>query len=127
MYAPATLMPQGIERLGAKIASSREEALAGANVVMGLRIQLERMHGGLFPSLSEYNQYYGVNDEHLRLADPDCIVMHPGPVNRGVEFTSDVIDAPNSKITEQVLNGVAVRMALLFLLVKNRQESEKHA
>ena len=126
MYSPATLMPQGIDRLGAKIARSREEALAGANVVMGLRIQLERMHGGLFPSLSEYNRYYGVSEEHLRFADPGCIVMHPGPVNRGVEFTSDVIDAPNSKITEQVLNGVAVRMALLFLLVKNRQEGEKH-
>ena len=126
MFAPATLMPQGIERMGAKIARSREEALAGANVVMGLRIQLERMHGGLFPSLSEYAKYYGVAEEHLRYADKDCIVMHPGPVNRGVELTSDVIDADNSKITEQVLNGVAVRMALLFLLVKNRQGGEKN-
>ena len=126
MYAPATLMPQGIDRMGAKIASSREEALAGANVVMGLRIQLERMHGGLFPSLSEYAKYYGVGEEHLKLADKDCIVMHPGPVNRGVEFTSDVIDAENSEINEQVLNGVAVRMALLFLLCKNRQGGEKH-
>ena len=105
---------------------SREEALAGANVVMGLRIQLERMHGGLFPSLSEYAKYYGVAEEHLRYADKDCIVMHPGPVNRGVELTSDVIDADKSKITEQVLNGVAVRMALLFLLVKNRQGGEKN-
>ena len=126
MFAPATLMPQGIERMGAKIARSREEALAGANVVMGLRIQLERMHGGLFPSLSEYAKYYGVAEGHLRYADKDCIVMHPGPVNRGVELTSDVIDADNSKITEQVLNGVAVRMALLFLLVKNRQGGEKN-
>lgn len=124
MYAPATLMPQGIGRLGAKVARSREEALAGANVVMGLRIQLERQQGGLFPSLSEYNKYYGVSEEHLKFADKDCIVMHPGPVNRGVELTSDVIDAPNSKITEQVLNGVAVRMALLFLLVKNRKGGE---
>ena len=126
MYAPATLMPQGIEKMGAKVASSREEALAGANVVMGLRIQLERMHGGLFPSLSEYSKYYGVSEDLLRYADKDCIVMHPGPVNRGVEFTSGVIDAENSKITEQVLNGVAVRMALLFLLVKNRQGGEKN-
>ena len=126
MYAPATLMPQGIEKMGAKIASSREEALAGANVVMGLRIQLERMHGGLFPSLSEYSKYYGVSEDLLHYADKDCIVMHPGPVNRGVEFTSGVIDAENSKITEQVLNGVAVRMALLFLLVKNRQGGEKN-
>ena len=126
MFSPATLMPQGIERLGAKVAKSREEALSGANVVMGLRIQLERMHGGLFPSLSEYAKYYGVSEEHLKFADKDCIVMHPGPVNRGVEFTSDVIDAENSEINEQVLNGVAVRMALLFLLCKNRVGGEKH-
>ena len=127
MYAPATLMPQGIDRMGAKIASSREGgARRRRTSSWGCAIQLERMHGGLFPSLSEYNRYYGVSEEHLRFADPGCIVMHPGPVNRGVEFTSDVIDAPNSKITEQVLNGVAVRMALLFLLVKNRQEGEKH-
>lgn len=126
MYAPATLMPQGIERLGAKVAKSRAEALDGANVVMGLRIQLERQQGGLFPTLSEYNKYYGVNEELLQLADRDCIVMHPGPVNRGVELTSEVIDAGNSKITEQVLNGVAVRMAVLFLLVKNRQGGEKN-
>lgn len=125
MFAPSTLMPSGIERLGAKVARSREEALRDADVVMGLRIQLERQQGGAFPSLSEYGKYYGVSDEHLRYADPDCIVMHPGPVNRGVELTSDVIDADNSKITEQVLNGVAVRMAVLFLLVKNRQGGEK--
>ena len=121
MYAPATMIPQGIDRLGAKIAPSREEALRGANVVMGLRSQLERMQGGLFPSLSEYNKFYGVSEEHLRLADKNAIVMHPGPVNRGVELTDEVIDGENSKINEQVLNGVAVRMALLFLLCKNRQ------
>ena len=125
MFAPATMMPQGIERLGAKVASSREEAIAGANVVMGLRIQLERMHGGLFPSLSEYNKYYGGGEGDLKGAEKDCIVMHPGPVNRGVEFTSAVIDGENSCIEEQVLNGVAVRMALLFLLCKNRQGGEK--
>ena len=125
MFAPATMMPQGIERLGAKVASSREEAIAGANVVMGLRIQLERMQGGLFPSLSEYNKYYGVGEGDLKGAEKDCIVMHPGPVNRGVEFTSAVIDGENSRIEEQVLNGVAVRMALLFLLCKNRQGGEK--
>ncbi len=124
LYSPATLMPQGIERLGAKVARSKQETLSGANVVMGLRIQLERMQGGLFPSLSEYNQFYGVQESDLAYADKDCIVMHPGPVNRGVELTSDVIDAGNSKITEQVLNGVAVRMAVLFLLVKNRQGGE---
>lgn len=124
MYAPGTMIPQGIDRMGAKLAKSKEEALAGANVVMGLRIQLERMQGGLFPSLSEYNLFYGVNEEDLRLADPGCIVMHPGPVNRGVELTSEVIDAESSRINEQVLNGVAVRMALLFLLC--RQKGEKN-
>ena len=127
MFSPATLMPQGIGRMGAKIASSREEALAGANVVMGLRIQLERMQGGLFPSLSEYAKYYGVSEEHLSLADRDHIVMHPGPVNRGVEFTSEVIDGESSEIEGQVLNGVAVRMALLFLLCKNRQGGKDNA
>ena len=125
MFAPATMLPQGIERLGAKVAKNREEAIAGANVVMGLRIQLERMQGGLFPSLSEYNKYFGVGEEELKGADKDHIVMHPGPVNRGVEFTSAVIDGESSLIEEQVLNGVAVRMALLFLLCKNRQGGEK--
>lgn len=125
MFAPATMLPQGIERLGAKVAKSREEAIAGANVVMGLRIQLERMQGGLFPSLSEYNKYFGVGEEELKGADKDHIVMHPGPVNRGVEFTSAVIDGESSLIEEQVLNGVAVRMALLFLLCKNRQGGKK--
>ena len=125
MFAPATMLPQGIERLGAKVAKGREEAIAGANVVMGLRIQLERMQGGLFPSLSEYNKYFGVGEEELKGADKDHIVMHPGPVNRGVEFTSAVIDGESSLIEEQVLNGVAVRMALLFLLCKNRQGGEK--
>lgn len=127
MFSPATLMPQGIEEMGAKIAHSREEALAGANVVMGLRIQLERMHGGLFPSLSEYAKFYGVSEEHLAYADKDCIVMHPGPVNRGVEFTTSVIDGESSLINEQVLNGVAVRMALLFLLCKNKQGGNENA
>ena len=127
MFSPATIMPQGIEKMGAKIAKSREEALAGANVVMGLRIQLERMHGGLFPSLSEYAKFYGVSEEHLAYADKDCIVMHPGPVNRGVEFMTPVIDGESSLINEQVLNGVAVRMALLFLLCKNRQGGNENA
>ena len=125
MFAPATMMPQGIEKMGARVAKNKQEALAGANVVMGLRIQLERMQGGLFPSLSEYNRYYGVNEADLAAADRDHIVMHPGPVNRGVEFTSAVIDGESSRIEEQVLNGVAVRMALLFLLCKNRQGGEK--
>lgn len=125
MYAPATLIPQGIERMGAVIAKSKREAIAGADVVMGLRIQLERQQGGLFPSLSEYNRFYGVCDEDLKGASSGHIVMHPGPVNRGVELSSSVIDGENSKINEQVLNGVAVRMALLFLLTKQNKEANK--
>jgi len=118
MYAPKTLIPTGIERLGAKICSSREEAVEGADVVMGLRIQLERQHGGLFPSLGEYAKFYGVNDEVMLHAKKGALVMHPGPVNRGVELTSALIDGDTSRIEEQVLSGIAVRMAILFLLTK---------
>lgn len=83
MYSPQTLMPKAIEKLGAKIAKSREEAIEGADGVMGLRIQLERQNGGLFPSLSEYSKFYGVKDELLKYAKPNAIILHPGPVNRG--------------------------------------------
>ncbi len=118
MYAPRTLIPTDIEKLGAKVCSSREEAAEGANVVMGLRIQLERQHGGLFPSLGEYARFYGVNDEVMKHAKKGALVMHPGPVNRGVELTSTLIDGDTSRIEEQVLSGIAVRMAMLFLLTK---------
>lgn len=121
MFAPETLIPKGIDRLGAKLCASREEAVEGADVVMGLRIQLERQEAGNFPSLNEYAEFYGVNEKVLSLASPDAIVMHPGPVNRGVELTSDVIDDDRSRIEEQVLSGVAVRMALLFLLQQYRK------
>ena len=118
MYAPRTLIPTDIEKLGAKVCSSREEAAEGADVVMGLRIQLERQHGGLFPSLGEYARFYGVNDEVMKHAKKGALVMHPGPVNRGVELTSTLIDGDTSRIEEQVLSGIAVRMAILFLLTK---------
>ena len=122
MYAPATMIPKEIEKLGARVAKSREQALVGADAVMGLRIQLERQHGGLFPSLSEYAKYYGVNDETLKYAKKDAIVLHPGPVNRGVELSPQVIDGEKSLILEQVKNGVAVRMALLKLLGEYREK-----
>ncbi len=122
MYAPATMIPKEIEKLGARVAKSREQALDGADAVMGLRIQLERQHGGLFPSLSEYAKYYGVNDETLKYAKKDAIVLHPGPVNRGVELSPQVIDGEKSFILEQVKNGVAVRMALLKLLGEYREK-----
>ena len=123
MYSPQTLMPKAIERFGAKIAKSREEAIDGADAVMGLRIQLERQHGGLFPSLSEYSKFYGVNDGLLKYAKRDAVILHPGPVNRGVELTPSLIDGKSSEITEQVTCGLAVRMALLKLLAEYRENN----
>ena len=123
MYAPQTLIPKGIEQLGAKVCRSREEALDGADVVMGLRIQLERQQAGNFPSLGEYAANYGVDEKALALAKPHAIVLHPGPVNRGVELTSGVIDHERSHIEDQVLSGVAVRMAALCLLNERRAKA----
>ncbi|MBP5242352.1 MAG: aspartate carbamoyltransferase catalytic subunit [Clostridia bacterium] len=125
MYAPQTLLPKGIERMGAKICQSREEAVEGVDVVMGLRIQLERQQAGNFPSLDEYARFYGVNREMLSRAKPTAIVMHPGPVNRGVELTGSVIDGNNSYILDQVLSGVAVRMAVLALLTEYRDYRDR--
>ncbi len=117
LFAPRTLMPAEIGTLGAKVCSTREEALEGADVVMALRIQLERQHAGNFPSLGEYAKYYGVDDKALSLAKPDAIVMHPAPVNRGVELTSSVIDGERSYIEDQVFSGLAVRMAVFKALL----------
>jgi len=113
---PPTLMPAGIEQLGVRATTRVEEAVEGADAVMMLRIQLERMQGGFFPSLREYFQVFGMTPERVRLAKPDAIVMHPGPMNRGVEIASEVADGPASVILDQVANGVAVRMAVLYLL-----------
>lgn len=121
VYAPKTLIPKGFDELGAHIASSREQCVDGANAVMGLRIQLERQSGGLFPSLSEYSKFYGVNDDILSLADKNAIVLHPGPVNRGVELTPQVIDGQKSRIEDQVTSGLSVRMAVLKLLNEYRE------
>jgi aspartate carbamoyltransferase catalytic subunit len=113
---PPTLLPPGIERLGAKATWRMEEAVEGADVVMMLRIQLERMRGGYFPTLREYAAFYGLTVERLARAAQDAIVMHPGPINRGVEIMGDVADGAASVILNQVTNGVAVRMAVLYLL-----------
>ena len=123
VYAPKTLIPAGFDALGAHIAHSREEAIEGANVVMGLRIQLERQSGGLFPSLSEYSQFYGVKDDMLKLAAPGAIIMHPGPVNRGIELTPSLIDGQSSRIEDQVTSGLCVRMAALTLLSEYREKN----
>jgi aspartate carbamoyltransferase catalytic subunit len=113
---PPTLMPNGIEREGVTPTTSVDEAVEGADVVMLLRVQLERMQGAFFPSLREYFTVFGMTRERMRRAKPDAIIMHPGPMNRGVEIDSDVADGPFSVILEQVANGVAVRMAVLYLL-----------
>lgn len=117
IFAPNTLMPQGIERTGVKIAESVEEACDNADVIMGLRIQLERQKKGLFPSVGEYVKYYGITKERVALAKKNAVVMHPAPVNRGVEIASDVIDSDKSYIYRQVTNGLAVRMAVLKMLI----------
>jgi aspartate carbamoyltransferase catalytic subunit len=113
---PATLIPPGMDRLGARATTSIDAAVEGADVVMMLRIQQERMHGHFFPSVREYFAMFGLTRERLRRAAADVIVMHPGPMNRGVEIDSEVADGPGSVILEQVSNGVAVRMAVLYLL-----------
>ena len=114
--APATLMPSHIHDFGVHATTSVAEAVEGADVVMMLRIQHERMHGHYIPSVREYFTMFGLTPERMRRAAPDAIVMHPGPMNRGVEIDSAVADGPYSVILEQVSNGVAVRMAVLYLL-----------
>lgn len=113
---PATLVPPGLERMGVRVTTKVDEAVEDADVVMMLRIQLERMQGGYFPSLREYFTTFGMTEARLTRARPDVIIMHPGPINRGVEIASEVADGPFSVILDQVANGVAVRMAVLYLL-----------
>ena len=113
---PPTLIPADIARFGVRATSNVNEAVADADVVMLLRIQLERMEGAFFPSLREYFNVFGMTSARLRRAKPDVLIMHPGPMNRGVEIASEVADGPYSVILDQVANGVAVRMAVLYLL-----------
>src|SRR6187397_3112331 len=113
---PPTLVPAEMKQFGVRVTSFVDEAVADADVVMLLRIQLERMEGAYFPSLREYFQVFGMTEARLRLASPDVMIMHPGPMNRGVEIASEVADGPCSVILDQVANGVAVRMAVLYLL-----------
>ncbi len=123
---PATLLPPHVESLGVKATTDFEGAVAGKDVVMMLRIQLERQKRGMFPSLMEYYQRYGLTEERLKLADKDVIVMHPGPMNRGVEIASEVADGPYSVILDQVENGVSVRMAVLYLLLGGGEDVASH-
>ncbi|MCL2060817.1 MAG: aspartate carbamoyltransferase catalytic subunit [Oscillospiraceae bacterium] len=115
---PPTMMPREIERIGAEVFDTVHEAVTDADVVIGLRLQLERQKQGLYPNAREYSKFFGIDQNKLRLAKPDVLVLHPGPVNRGVEITSDVVDADYSAINEQVTNGVAVRMSILYHLTR---------
>ena len=121
---PPTLIPAEMRRFGVRVTSHVDEAVADADVVMLLRIQLERMEGAYFPSQREYFQVFGMTPERLRGAQPDVILMHPGPMNRGVEIDSEVADGPYSVILDQVANGVAVRMAVLYLLAGGAEHEE---
>ena len=121
---PPTLIPTEIRRFGVHVSSNVNEAVSGADVVMLLRIQLERMEGAYFPSLREYFNLFGMTEARLRLARPDVMIMHPGPMNRGVEIASEVADGPYSVILDQVANGVAVRMAVLYLLAGGAKDEE---
>jgi aspartate carbamoyltransferase catalytic subunit len=117
LCGPGTMLPPGIERLGnVKVFTSMREAIKDADVVMMLRIQLERQSNIMLPSLREYARFYGLNPTNVKLAKPDAIIMHPGPMNRGVEISSLVADGVQNVILDQVENGVAVRMALLYLV-----------
>ena len=127
--APRTLLPVGIESLGVQVFDRIEEALEWADVLNVLRLQLERMQSSFVPSLREYNRVFGITRERVESAPRDLLILHPGPMNRGVEIDSDVADGPNAVILDQVTNGVAVRMAVLYLLaggVPDRAEAAKH-
>ncbi|MCA1958047.1 MAG: aspartate carbamoyltransferase catalytic subunit [Nitrospira sp.] len=116
LVGPATMMPSGVERLGATVYHDMDEGLRGVHVIMMLRLQLERQGRALFPTIREYARLYGLTAERVELADPGAIVMHPGPINRGVEIAPDVADSLSSVILDQVANGVAVRMGVLYLM-----------
>ena len=119
LIAPSTLLPAGIERMGVEVFTDMNKGLEGADIVMMLRLQLERMHGAFVPSSKEYFRYFGLDREKLQRAQPDALVMHPGPMNRGVEISSEVADGAQSLIREQVEMGVAVRMAVLDALAQH--------
>ncbi|WP_284177080.1 aspartate carbamoyltransferase catalytic subunit [Rhabdaerophilum sp. SD176] len=118
LCGPPTLLPMGVERYGVEVFTDMRKALEGADIVMMLRLQRERMNGSYVPSVQEYFHYYGLDREKLAYAKPDALVMHPGPMNRGVEIASDVADGAQSLIREQVEMGVAVRMAVLEALAR---------
>jgi aspartate carbamoyltransferase catalytic subunit len=119
---PPTMLPPGIEALGCKATTKMDSALSDADVIMMLRIQTERQKESFFPTVREYSSLYGLNSERLKKAKPDAIILHPGPINRGVEISSEVADGPFSLILDQVTNGVAVRMAIFYMLLGAARE-----
>jgi aspartate carbamoyltransferase catalytic subunit len=119
LIAPSTLLPTGVERMGVEVFRDMKKGLEGVDIVMMLRLQLERMNGAFVPSSKEYFRYFGLDRDKLSLAAPDALVMHPGPMNRGVEISSEVADGAQSLIREQVEMGVAVRMAVLDALAQH--------
>jgi aspartate carbamoyltransferase catalytic subunit len=121
VVGPPTLLPHSVESLGVKAFTSLREGIEGADVVMALRIQHERLEGAYVPSVREYSAAWGLDRAKLRFAKEDCIVMHPGPINRGVEISHDLADRRPSVILDQVRNGVALRMAVLYLLAGRAQ------
>ena len=127
VVAPSTLLPAGIERMGVEVCRTMAEGLADADVVMMLRLQRERMSGAFVPSVREYFRYFGLDADKLKAAKPDALVMHPGPMNRGVEIASAIADGPQSVIQEQVEMGVAVRMAVMEALLDPRRNAEGRA
>jgi len=123
LVAPPTLLPAGVENWPVAVAYDFDSVIADVDVVMMLRIQLERMSEMFFPNVREYSHYFGLNRDRLKMMKPNAIVMHPGPMNRGLEITADSADSARSVILQQVTNGVTVRMAILYLLLAGSQES----
>lgn len=121
---PPTMIPMGIESYGVSVTHHIEEAVEGADVIMMLRIQKERLESYLFPTEREYSNYFGLNNKRLKHAKEGVLIMHPGPINRGVEIAPDVADGPYSMILDQVTNGVAIRMALLYLVMGGTRDAD---
>ncbi len=121
---PTTLLPAEIEKLGVRVTTDIKEAIEGADVLNILRIQLERQKKGLFPSIREYSQKFGIDNQKMQWAKKDVLIMHPGPINRGIELTPEVADGKYSVILEQVTNGIAIRMAVLYLVLGQGEKGE---
>jgi aspartate carbamoyltransferase catalytic subunit len=125
LVAPPTLLPVGIDSWPCQISYDLDEVISNVDAIMMLRIQLERMNELYFPNAREYSRYFGLNSDRIRAMKPEAIVMHPGPMNRGLEITADAADGARSVIVEQVTNGVSIRMAILYLLLAGNQEGSE--